>query len=119
MIASIVYPALANHAPLSALVATRIYRDYAGDVPVAPYAVWSILASVPSGHISGKPRADRYSVSVDVFGNAPQQADDLVIAARNAMEGIGELSSGPQSLGRDELTKLWRYTLTIDVFRPR
>ena len=119
MIAAIVYPALANHAPLASLVGTRIYREFGGDSPTAPYAVWSILATVPSGHISGRPRADRYSVSVDVFGKTPAQSDALVVAARDAMEAIGEMTSGPQSLGRDSETQLWRWTFTVDVFVNR
>ena len=119
MIASSVYPALANHAPLAAIVGTRIYRDYAGDTPVAPYVVWSILATVPSRQISGRPPSDRYSVSVDVFSSSAAQSDAMLIAARDAMEGIGEMSSGPQSLGFDTSTRLWRYTFTVDVFKNR
>lgn len=119
MIPTIVFPALANYAPLAALVGARIYRDFAGDVPVAPYVVWSILATVPSDHLSGRPRADRYSVSIDVFGNSPAQSDAVLYAARDAMEAIGDMTSGPQSLGRDDATKLWRYTFTVDVFLNR
>lgn len=119
MIATTVYPALANHAPLAALVGARIYRDYAGDAPTAPYVVWGILATNPSEHLSGRPPSDRYSVSVDVFGLNPAQSDALVIAARDAMEGIGVMSSGPQSLGRDTDSQLWRWTFTVDVYRNR
>lgn len=119
MIATVVYPALANHAPLAAIVGARIYRDYAGNAPAAPYLVWSILATVPSRQISGRPPSDRYSVSVDVFSRSQAQSDALVLAARDAMEAIGDLSSGPQSLGFDPATELWRYTLTVDVFVNR
>ena len=119
MIATIVYPALAGHAPLAAIVGARIYRDYAGNAPAAPYVVWSILATVPSRQISGRPPSDRYSVSVDVFSRSPAQSDALVLAARDAMEAIGDLSSGPQSLGYDTATKLWRWTFTVDVFVNR
>ena len=119
MIATIVYPALKNHAPLAALVGARIYRDYAGNAPAAPYVVWSILATVPSRQISGRPPSDRYSVSVDVFSRSPAQSDALVLAARDAMEAIGDLSSGPQSLGFDTAAELWRYTFTVDVFVNR
>ena len=119
MIPEIVYGALHGHAPLEAMVGDRIERDFAGDKPGAPYVVWSILASVPSNHLSNVPPADRYSVSIDVFGRSPAEADALVIAARDAMESIGRMSSGPQSLGRDPDTHFWRYTLTVDVFRNR
>lgn len=119
MIPTIVYPALAGHAPLAAIVGTRIYRDFAGDAPTAPYVVWSLLATVPSNHLAGRPPADRYSVSVDVFSPDRAQSDAMVVAARDAMEAIGVMSSGPQSLGRDDATGLYRYTFTVDVFRNR
>ena len=63
MIASTVHPALSGHAPLASIVGARIYRDYAGDAPNAPYVVWSILATVPSQSVSRLAGyADRYSV---------------------------------------------------------
>ena len=119
MIPTTVYPALKNYAPLNALVNGRIVRDFAGDAPAAPYVVWSLLATVPSDHLSGRPRADRYSVSIDVFATTAAQSDAVLVAARDAMEAIGDMTSGPQSLGRDDQTKLWRYTFTVDVFKNR
>lgn len=119
MIANIIHPTLANHAPLAAIVGGRIYRDYAGDAPTAPYVTWMLLATVPSNHLSGIPGADRYSVAVDVFSTDRAQSDAMLIAARDAMEAIGRMTSGPQSLGRDSETKLFRYTFTVDVFKNR
>jgi hypothetical protein len=119
VIATIVYPALADYAPLSAIVDARIYRDFAGDAPTAPYVVWSILAAPPDRNLSGRPPSDRYSVSIDVYSTDRAESDALVIAARDAMEAIGVLSSGPQSLGYDPSTALYRYTLTIDVHVQR
>lgn len=119
MIADVVYPALAGHAPLAVIVGDRIHRDYAGDAPVSPYVVWMLLATVPSNHLSGVPGADRYSVAVDVFSTDRAQSDAMLVAARDAMEAIGRMTSGPQSLGRDSDTKLFRYTFTVDVFKNR
>ena len=120
MIADIVYQALSGHAPLAAIAGARIHRDYAGDKPVAPYVVWSILATVSSQGIDQfAARADRYSISVDVFSTDRAQSDALLVAARDAMEQIGRMTSGPQSLGRDPDTKLFRYTFTVDVFLNR
>lgn len=120
MIANVVYPALAGFAPLAAIIGTRIYRDFAGDAPTAPYLVWSIQAAVPSHGLDRfAGYSDRYSISVMVFSTDRAQSDALVIAARDAMETIGKLSSGPQSLGYDSETELFRYTLTADVFQNR
>lgn len=119
MIAEILYPALAGHAPLAAIIDGRIFRDFAGDAPQQPYLVWSILAAPPDNHLSGRPRSDRYSVSIDVFSTDRAQSDALVLAARDAVEGVGVMSSGPQSLGYDAETTLFRYTLTVDIFVNR
>ena len=120
MIAAIVYPALKNHAPLAALVGTRIYRDFAGDAPAAPYVVWAILASVPSQGIDQfAARADRYSVAIYAYSSDAAQSDALATAARDAMESIGKLSGGVQSLGFDSETRLYGYTFTVDVFKNR
>jgi hypothetical protein len=119
MIAQVIYPALANYAPLAAIIGTRIHRDFAGDAPLAPYLVWSIQAAPPDNHLSGRPPSDRYSVSIMVFAGSRAQSDALIVAARDAVEAIGQVSSGPQSLGYDTETTLFRYTLTVDVFRNR
>lgn len=120
MIASIVHPALANHAPLASIVGARIYRDHAGDEPTAPYVIWSDMVSVGSTSISRfRGYAERVSVTVDVFTTDKAQSETLRDAARDAAETIGKISSGPQNLGRDEATKLYRYTMTVDVFKHR
>ena len=120
MIPTIIYPALKNYAPLNALIAARIHKDRAGDSPTAPYVVWSDLVYVGSTGISEyRGYADRVSVTIDTFARDRQESDDLWKAARDAAETIGKISSGPQNLKQDEHTKLWRYTMTVDVFLNR
>lgn len=119
MIASLIYPTLKDAAPVAAIVGTRIYRDHAGDSPGEPYVVWSLVAGVPIHPLGQTPPTDRYSVSIDCFSPTEVQSDALVVACRNAVEAIGRLSSGIQSLGREAETNLWRYTFTVDIFRDR
>lgn len=114
MIPTIIYPALT--AGVSA-VSGRVYRDYAGDAPQAPYIVWSVLAGVPENNLSELPPGDRWSISVDVFARTAQESDTLTFAARDAMEAIGHVLT-IQSLGR-ESTGLWRTTMDADIHRPR
>ena len=114
MIPSVVYKALKTGV---AGVSGRIYRDYAGDAPVAPYIVWSVLAGVPENNLSDAPPGDRWSVSVDVFARTAQESDTLTFAARDAMEAIGHVLT-IQSLGR-ESTGLWRTSFDVDIHRPR
>lgn len=120
MIAAKVYSALKANTTLNGLVNGRIYRDFAGDSPTVPYVVWSILTAVPGGGMSRySAYNDRFSVSVDVFANDQAQSDTMIAAARAAMETIGPVSSGPQSLGMDAQTRIWRYTFTTDVYVNR
>ena len=114
MIPTIIYPALNTGVPG---VSGRVYRDYAGDTPQAPYIVWSVLAGVPENNLSDLPPGDRWSVSVDVFARTAQESDTLTFAARDAMEAIGHVLT-MQSLGR-ESTGLWRTTMDADIHRPR
>lgn len=102
-----------------ALVGTRVYRDWAGDAPAAPYVVWSLLAAPPDNTMSERPPSDRYSVAVDGFALNEAQSDALLVACQNAVEGVGLVTSGPQSLGKETDTKLWRWTFTVDIHRNR
>ena len=113
MIPNIIYPAL-----VAELGFTRVYRDFAGDAPVTPYAVWTPLAVNPHNNLD-RANADVHAVSVDVFSRTQQESDALIRKARDAMEAIGYVET-IQSLGYDSVTRLWRYSLTaeIQVNRP-
>ena len=113
-----VYKILHDAAAVAAIVGTRIYRDFGGDAPAAPYVVWSLLAGVPDNHLSGTPPSDRYSVSVDTFAANEAASDALTRACRDALEVSGHVLS-IQSLGREADTGLWRYNITADIFRNR
>lgn len=113
------YGMLRSDPAVVALVGTRVYQDWAGDSPDAPYVVWSIIAAPPDNTMSERPPSDRYSVTVDAFAPSEAQRDNLILACRYAVESYGQLSSGPQSLGREPATKLWRSTMTVDIHRNR
>lgn len=114
-----VYGILHNWPAVAALVGTRIYREFAGDTPAAPYLVWGILAGNPHNHLSGAPVSDRWSVSVDGFASTEAASDALLLAARDAFEQSGHQVLTIQSLGRETDTGLWRWTFDADVFRNR
>lgn len=114
-----VYKALHDWPAVAALVGTRIYREFAGDGPVAPYVVWGILSGVPDNNLSSVAPSDRYTVSVDCFATTEAQSDALVTACRDAMEQAGHQVLTIQSLGREPDTTLWRYTFDVDFFKNR
>lgn len=117
MIATIIFPLLHNAAGLED-VASRIYRDWPLDTPQAPYIVWDILNGSPDNNLSNRPPGDRWGISVDIFAETPAQADALTAAARTALESVGHVE-GLQSLGREQPTGLWRYSITAELHRPR
>lgn len=119
MIASTLYPALKDAAPVAAIVGTRIYRDHAGDTPGEPYVVWRLLSALPIHPLGQLPPTDHYTVAIDCFGTTEAQSDALVVACRDAIEAIGRLSSPIQSLGKEAETNLWRYTFAADIFVDR
>ena len=113
------YAMLRSNPAVVALVGTRIYRSWAGENAVAPYVVWQVVATPPDNHLSGRPPSDRYSVTVDCFARNEAESDLLMRACRDAAETYGQLSSGPQDLGRDLDTTLWRWNFTVDISRNR
>ena len=113
------YAMLRSNPALVSLVGTRIYRSWAGDNAIAPYVVWTVVATPPDNHMSGRPPSDRYSVTVDCFARNEAESDALMKACRDAAETYGQLSSGPQDLGRDLDSTLWRWTFTVDISRNR
>lgn len=114
-----VYGVLHGAAAVAALVGTRIYREFAGNAPTAPYVVWSMLAGVPDNHLSGVPPSDRYTVRIDCFARDEAESDALLIACRDAMEAAGHQVQTIQSLGREADTTLWHYVMDVDFFRNR
>ncbi len=114
-----VYKALHDWPAVAALVATRIYREFAGNTPVAPYVVWGILAGVPDNNLSNLPPSDRYSIRVDTFSKTEAQSDALVKACRDALEATGHQVLTIQSLGKEMDTDLWRMSFDADWFANR
>lgn len=113
-----VYGILHGWPAVAALVGTRIYREFAGDTPAAPYVVWRILAGVPDNNLSSVAPSDRWSVRIDTFAATEAASDALTVACRDAFEQQGHQVLTIQSLGRED-TGLWRYTFDVDIFRNR
>lgn len=112
------YKILHDSAPVAAIVGSRIYRDFAGDAPAAPYVVWTLLAGVPENNLSSAPPSDRYSVSVDGYSLTEAASDALLVACRDAIEAVGHVLT-IQSLGREADSHLWRYSFDADLFLNR
>lgn len=118
MIPGVVFKALNSDSDVSGMVSGRIYRDYGGDSPQAPYLVWSPMTATPENNLSNLPPTDLYTVRVDAFARTEQESDNLIIATRNVMQTLGHVQN-IQSLGREPDTKLWRYTLDVEIYRNR
>ena len=113
-----IYATLMADATVAGIVAGRIYQDRANPNATAPYIVWRLLTATPENNLSHRPRADRESISVDVFARTERERQDLTVAARNALEPHGVVMT-VQSLGQETDTGLWRMNFDIDWFYHR
>ena len=112
-----VYPLLAVPA-VTSIVGTKIYQDQANQSAQAPFVVWMRQAVVPENNLSQRPPGDRLSLAVDVFARTEQERDNLLTAARDAIEAVGHVLT-IQSLGQEPDTGWWRMTFDADIFHPR
>ncbi len=112
-----IYPILAVPA-VTSIVGTKIYQDQADQDTPAPYVLWMRQAVVPENNLSQRPPGDRVSLSIDLYARTERERDDLLVAARDAIEAVGHVLT-IQSLGQEVDTGLWRYTFDADVFDHR
>lgn len=112
-----VYSLLSTPA-VTALVGTRIWQDEAEPQPAGDYIVWSLLSAVPENNLSQLPPGDKCTISVDVFAATEQRRENIIQAARAAIETRGYVLK-VQSLGRETDTRLWRMSFDADLFYKR
>lgn len=101
------------------LVGTRIWRHNTApqDGP-RPYVTWFLVTGLPENHLSGLPPMDRMTVQIDCWATSDEQAEELAVAVRDAIEPYAHMTGQPID-ARDPLTKLWRMALEFDWFVAR
>jgi len=74
-----------------------------------------MVSGVPENNLSDPPPCDRATVQVDCWHQTDKGVEDLAVAARNALEVIGVVTSAQIDDFETE-TKLFRMSLQVDVF---
>jgi hypothetical protein len=119
-----VFQALKSSAAVKAIVGSnppRVYRhgrvpDQTPERPIAqPFITWSMVSNVPENNLSDPPPCDRTTVQVDCWHQTDKGVEDLAIAARDALEVIGVVTSGLLDDFETE-TKLFRMSLQVDIW---
>lgn len=112
---STVYSALSGHAPLVALVSTRIYPDAMPEKTIYPAVVYSRSATEPIRTIHGSIVASAFiDLSVSCWGKTRTQADAVADAAIDALEAAKQNWTA-RSAGYDSETDLYATVIEVSL----
>lgn len=119
-----VFPAVASSAPCVALLKdgsgpVRFYQfGMAPQNVQKPYAVWQRVFGAPENYLGQRPDIDLFTLQIDVYASAADQARTVAAALRDALEPVGHITSW---LGEsiDPETKNYRFSFQQDIWTPR
>jgi hypothetical protein len=99
-------------------ISQRIYQTVAPENAQRPYTVWAIVSAVPEIQLSANPEDDDQRVQVDCFSESQRESRQMIQAAADACEGIGNIVFGPWSSFEND-TKLFRWSFDVEIWNPR
>jgi hypothetical protein len=109
-----VYNTLRASSAVVQIVDDRIWRhNIAPQDGARPYLTWFLVTNLPDNHLSGLPPSDHMTVQVDCWADSDEQAEELAIAVRDAIEPYAHMTGQPID-AREPGTKLWRMALEFD-----
>lgn len=83
-----------------------------------PYAVWQTAYGTPENYVNQRPDIDNWGIQVDAYAQSMQQARDVLMALRDALEGAAHIVSwGIEE--QETSTKLYRANFTVEFYTPR
>jgi hypothetical protein len=94
MTGKVIYNILSNAAPVSAIVANRIFPDLADQNTAYPFIVYGVEATDASDTKDGASGLDQVNVAVMVYSNSYAQAQDIARNVRTALDRTGGTFSG-------------------------
>lgn len=124
-IEALVFTALTSAAPVTALVATRVFPDLMPQETALPALVVTVISDVPESSLDGA-QADSLAnarVQVDAYSRTRAQAREVAEAVKNAMDLKTARSGGfdcwPASSRNlfDDRTQHYRITMDFNVWR--
>ena len=83
-----IYEALSGHAPLTALVGTRIYPVDAPQASPLPRVVFARQETQNLAHLGGRGSHDQVQVAVMCFAETSEAVRGVASAVRNALDGL-------------------------------
>lgn len=81
-----IYNILSNDSDVSSLVGTRIYPNRIAIDQMMPSIVYQVVTTSPSNTKNGVSNLDVISIQIYAFGNRYEQANELSLKIRNAMD---------------------------------
>lgn len=108
---SVLYGYLSGHAPLTALVGTRIYPDAMPEETPMPAAVFARLSTDPTYNIGGTLLCEDVQMSVAGWAKTRGEADAIGVAIVGAMAANQQSTAGRES-GFDPEVGLYVSTIT-------
>lgn len=109
-------------AGVTALLGNNPLRLYAfgkaPDKPTLPYAVFRTITGTPENVLDGVPDIDGWTLQVDVFALAGDDARAAAQAMRNAIEPVAYISRWDGE-SQDPDTKNYRYQFDVDWVHAR
>lgn len=110
-----VYAALSGHAPLVAIVGTRIYPDVLPEDCIYPAIVFSRERTDPYYTVSGAYLGADVGLQVGCWSNSRTQADAVALASIAALAASGMPHQG-QNAGYDAESALYASAIEVEVF---
>ena len=83
-----------------------------------PYVTYTMFNGLPANTMGERPLLDNLGTQVDVWGRNGDQCTEVATAVRNALEGMGHMTS-ISSMEREPDTQLYRVRMDFDFFTDR
>lgn len=114
-----IYAILTSAAPVTAIVAQRIFPH--GEAPqgiLEPYVTWFVVSAPPEIVLDGTPPHDAFTIQVDCWHQDSAGLLSLASSVRSALEAQCNVTNMILNQ-RDAETRLYRIALQLDYFLNR
>lgn len=110
---------LLSSAAVVAIVGSAVFRDPAPQDHIGPYVVWFVVSAVPELNLAEVPGVDEQRIQIDCYSDSQPQAGLLAAAVRGIIETETHVLLGPDELGVEPDTELYRWTMDAAFWHPR
>ena len=83
-----------------------------------PYAVWQVIYGAPENYLGNLPDADHFGTQVDVYAKTVSSAREVAAALFAALEPVAHVVAYNGEF-REEITRDYRYSFTVDLIKNR